>query len=140
ARQLNINLPVIGGDALYYPTQLFAKGKDMVEGVMMTLFFHPSQKEEGVQKFVQSYWKKYGVMPEAVAALSYDAVYLLKTAMEQGGLSRSKIRDYLATVGSSHPAFKGVTGTIAFDENGDCVKPLVVGVVRHGEIVPLESP
>jgi hypothetical protein len=45
------------------------------------------------------------------------------------------VRDYLAGVGTRHPAFEGVTGTIAFDEHGDVSgKATVIGVVRDGTL------
>jgi ABC-type branched-subunit amino acid transport system substrate-binding protein len=53
----------------------------------------------------------------------------------QGQPLRSAIRDYLAGVGTTHPAFDGVTGRIQFDENGDVPdKEIAVGVVRGGTL------
>ncbi|MDZ7260973.1 MAG: ABC transporter substrate-binding protein [candidate division KSB1 bacterium] len=137
-KKSGLQLPLIGGDGLYRLNSIAEKAEEM-EGMMMTMFFNPWDKSEKVQGFVQRYQTKFGQPPQATAALTYDAVYLLKLALERGGLSRQKIRDYLATVGSSNPAFEGVTGTIAFDENGDCVKPLIIGVVKNATVVPMEN-
>jgi ABC-type branched-subunit amino acid transport system substrate-binding protein len=53
-------------------------------------------------------------------------------------VSRSGVRDYLAGVGTGTPAFEGVTGTIAFDDNGDVPgKPVVVGTAQNGALVSL---
>jgi ABC-type branched-subunit amino acid transport system substrate-binding protein len=41
----------------------------------------------------------------------------------------------LAEVGSVRPAFEGVTGTVAFDANGDVPNQNVyIGLVRHGVV------
>ncbi len=46
------------------------------------------------------------------------------------------MRDYVAGVGSETAAFEGVTGTIAFDANGDVPdKEVVIGIVRDGRLV-----
>ncbi|MBM3216076.1 branched-chain amino acid ABC transporter substrate-binding protein, partial [Candidatus Poribacteria bacterium] len=36
-------------------------------------------------------------------------------------------------------AYQGVTGPTYFDENGDCLKPAYVTVVKDGEFVPAEK-
>ena len=53
------------------------------------------------------------------AALTYDAVMLLATAARAAGPQRAAIRDYLAQLGTGHPAYSGATGVITFDKNGD---------------------
>jgi branched-chain amino acid transport system substrate-binding protein len=58
---------------------------------------------------------------------------LIAEAVEAVGPDRTRIRDYLAAVGTRRPAFEGVTGRIAFDENGDVPdKPTVIGIVEGG--------
>jgi len=53
------------------------------------------------------------------------------------GTARASIRFYLSEVGGDYPAFEGVTGTIAFDENGDVPdKDVAIGVVRGNSLVP----
>jgi ABC-type branched-subunit amino acid transport system substrate-binding protein len=44
-------------------------------------------------------------------------------------------------VGTREPAFEGVTGRIAFDAQGDVpAKPVVIGVVRGGNLVTEPAP
>jgi hypothetical protein len=46
------------------------------------------------------------------------------------------VRDYIARIGTSLPAYEGVTGAIAFDARGDVpTKPVVIGAVRGGRLV-----
>jgi hypothetical protein len=46
------------------------------------------------------------------------------------GATRSKVRDYLASIGNARDAVKGVTGRIAFDQQHDVVdKPVVIATV-----------
>jgi ABC-type branched-subunit amino acid transport system substrate-binding protein len=51
------------------------------------------------------------------------------------GPGRAAVRRALAGVGSVTPAFEGVTGTVAFDRNGDVPNQNVyVGLVRKGAV------
>jgi ABC-type branched-subunit amino acid transport system substrate-binding protein len=46
----------------------------------------------------------------------------------------------VAAIGLTLPPFEGVTGTIAFDLNGDVPnQQVVIGVVRQGAVVPAEG-
>jgi branched-chain amino acid transport system substrate-binding protein len=94
----------------------------------------PSPK---AQEFVQAYRRaNNNETPDHRGAMTYDVIYMLKEAIERGGAERRQIRDYVAGIGSSHPAFEGVSGTIKFDRNGDVVgKEVAVGVVRGGQLV-----
>lgn len=57
------------------------------------------------------YIKSYGE-PEYTSAYSYDAVYVLKQAIEKGGMNRASLRNALETAD-----VHGVSGRIVFDEN-----------------------
>ena len=65
-----------------------------------------------------------------IAALAYDATMVIARAALEVGADRARIRDYLATIGTTRPAMTGVTGPIAFDEQNDPVnKPVVIATV-----------
>jgi branched-chain amino acid transport system substrate-binding protein len=62
-------------------------------------------------------------MPDAMAALGYDAARILIEAIAQAeSLEGSKIRDALAMTKD----FPGVTGAITIDKNRNATKPAVV--------------
>ena len=63
-------------------------------------------------------------------------MHLLARVIREVGPDRRRIQSYLATVGTESAPFQGVTGVIAFDENGDVPdKEVVIGVVRGGRVV-----
>jgi ABC-type branched-subunit amino acid transport system substrate-binding protein len=67
-------------------------------------------------------------------------MHLIADAIRAGGARRAAIRDALAQVGRARPAYEGVTGRIAFDDNGDVPdKTVLVGVVRGDRIVLAEE-
>src|SRR5581483_4118545 len=110
-----------------------------LDGMRHTIFFSPVQQDPRVKEFVRAYRNRYHQVADDESALNYDAVYLLKRAIEGGGATRQGIRDYLATVGQTSPPFEGVAGKVSFDKGGDCTKPLQLAEVYLGKIIPLDA-
>jgi branched-chain amino acid transport system substrate-binding protein len=82
---------------------------------------------------VNAYQRKYGELPNAYAALAYDATKLLAQAVEKVGPDRAKIRAYLASLDAP---YNGVTGSITFGANGDPRdKPMVMAHIHDRRIV-----
>lgn len=132
ARALGYTGPVLGPDGL---TSLRDAGPD-AQGVYISSAFLPDRDTPSARKFVSAYSERFGEPPDHRAAMAYDAVLLLARAIAAVGPERQAIRDYLASVGSSQPAYEGVSGTIAFDANGDVAgKEVTIGVVRDGNLV-----
>jgi ABC-type branched-subunit amino acid transport system substrate-binding protein len=93
-------------------------------------------------QFVEAYSRAYaGQRPDHRGAGAYDAVQILATVLASAGTDRRAIRDRLARVGTTVPAYEGVTGSIAFDAHGDVpAKSVVIGTVRDGRLVTEVAP
>ncbi|MHB1254765.1 MAG: ABC transporter substrate-binding protein, partial [Dethiobacteraceae bacterium] len=77
------------------------------------------------------YQAKFNAVPDALAALAYDAAYMLAQAIEEAGsVEGAAIRDALAAI-----SFTGVSGTVVFDENRNPVKSAVIIEIRDGKQV-----
>jgi len=126
-RAIDADTPVLGGDAV---SELEAQPREFA-GVRYVAFFQASHVETPTAKaFVSAFVRKYGVMPEQRSALAYDATMLIGRAALEGRATRVKVRDYLASIGTSREAANGVTGRIAFDQQHDVVdKPVVIATV-----------
>ena len=135
ARELGIDVPIIGGDGL-----LGLAGLDPVyDGTYVGLLYHSDAPGQTGRQFVEAYRSAYDELPDHFAALAYDAVMLVAQAAEEVGLDREKIRAYLQDVGSDRSGFQGVSGLIAFDENGDPMeKSYAVGRIS-GDVMELIS-
>jgi branched-chain amino acid transport system substrate-binding protein len=78
--------------------------------------------------FVQDYRRRFGQMPAHQAALAYDAATLIGRATFSVAGDRRRIRDWVASVGRTAPAHRGITGEIRFDAHGDALgKPVLIG-------------
>jgi branched-chain amino acid transport system substrate-binding protein len=133
ARKRGLRMPVLGGDGL----EGIQEAGDLAEGVYLSSPYFPSIPSAPNRRFVEAFRRKYpsAGMPNQPAAAAYDAVYLLRDVIARVGTGRADIRRALAGVGSVTPPFEGVTGTVAFDGNGDVPNQNVyIGLVRRGAV------
>jgi branched-chain amino acid transport system substrate-binding protein len=136
ARALGLEQPIIGGDGWEAP-QLVTLGGKAVEGTYYSTYFSAENDAPEVQAFVKRYEKRWnGEMAEGVAALGYDAMYLIAAAITKiGGTDSAKLRDAIAATKN----FAGVTGNTTIDEKRDSTKAAVMQTVRNGKITFFES-
>jgi branched-chain amino acid transport system substrate-binding protein len=127
---LGLALPIMGGDGL---AGIEAVGAP-AEGIYISTAYLPDQEGAANEAFVAAYRGASGNrLPDHRGAGAYDAVRLIARGVAAVGADRAHVRDYLAGVGTTQPAFDGVTGRIVFDEHGDVpAKPIAVGVIREG--------
>jgi branched-chain amino acid transport system substrate-binding protein len=133
ARKRKLTMPVLGGDGL----EGIQEAGELAEGVYLSSPYFPSIPTAPNRRFVEAFHRKYpgAGMPNQPAAATYDAVYLLRDVIARVGPGRAAVRRALAGVGSVTPPFEGVTGTVAFDGNGDVPNQNVyVGLVRKGAV------
>jgi branched-chain amino acid transport system substrate-binding protein len=130
---LGIRIPLLAGDGMVG----LERSADLQSSLNISMMYLPDQPGEKNRAFVGAYRSANGDRPpDHRGASTYDIMYLLARAFTDGARSRAEVRDYLEDVGTVRPAFEGVTGTIAFDENGDVPgKPVVVGTAQGGSLV-----
>ncbi|MBA3498702.1 MAG: ABC transporter substrate-binding protein [Gemmatimonadales bacterium] len=133
ARKRGLTMPVLGGDGL----EGIQEAGALAEGVYLSSPYFPSIPSAPNRRFVEAFRRKYpsAGMPNQPAAAAYDAVYLLRDVIAKVGGGRAAVRGALASVGSVAPPHEGVTGTVAFDGNGDVPNQSVyIGLVRSGAV------
>src|SRR5882762_1088417 len=132
--RMGVHWTTLGGDAL----SGIEKNGPLAEGVRMSVAYLVDQPGERNAQFFGAYARAYpGERPDHRGAAAYDIVHLLASVLTESGVDRRAVRDRLARIGTDLPAFEGVTGTIAFDSQGDVPsKQVVIGVVREGQLIP----
>jgi branched-chain amino acid transport system substrate-binding protein len=129
ARQLGVQAPLLGGDG-WDSEKLFELGGSAIEGSYFSNHYSPENPDPRTQKFIADYKKAYGGVPDALAALGYDAARVAIDALKRASdLSAPAIRDAIAQTKN----FPGVAGAITLDENRNAVKPAVVLKVGAGK-------
>ena len=135
ARELGITAPLLGGDGWDSP-KLFEIGGDALNGCYLSNHYSVDDPSPAVQKFVSDYKTRYKQVPDALAALGYDAAKILADAMSRAGSTDGpKVRDALAATKD----FPGVTGKITINKDRNAVKPAVVLKVENGKFVYVET-
>lgn len=123
ARELGYTNPIVGADGWDSSKLLEIAGAEALQKVYFTNHYSAFSTDEKVVKFVNNYKEKYGSVPDALAALGYDATYLMIDAIKRAGSTdAAKIKEALATT----KGFVGVTGTISMDEKHNPIKSAVI--------------
>jgi branched-chain amino acid transport system substrate-binding protein len=112
-------------------------GGDAVEGTVVASFFQPKEPRPAVERFVTAFEKKYGVEPDAGAALAYDAVAVLAQALRAAA---SPAPEDVALALRNLADWQGVTGSFRFDEKGDLIgRRATKSIVRNGKFAYLDE-
>jgi branched-chain amino acid transport system substrate-binding protein len=135
AKELGLKAPLLGGDGWDSP-KLTEIGGEAINGSYFSNHYSVDDPSPRIQKFVADYKKKFGIIPDGLAALGYDAAKILLDAMTRAGSSDgAKVRDQLAVT----QGFEGVTGTITIDKDRNPVKPAVVLKIEGGKFTYVET-
>lgn len=123
ARMIGLTQPLLGGDGWDAP-ELWQLGGDALNGAYISTHYSVDDPSPAIQQFVDLYKQRYGnLLPDAHAALAYDAARLLFDALARTGSTEGdKLRDALAQTKN----FNGVTGVISMDADRNAVKPAAV--------------
>ena len=132
ARELGINTPLLGTDGWDSPKLVEIAGAASLNNGFFSNHYSPEDKDPKVVKFVEAYKKEYNQTPDALAALGYDAAYLLADAIKRAGAADPiKIKDALAATKN----LQLVSGVITLDEKHDPVKSAVIIEMKDGKQV-----
>lgn len=135
ARKLDMTIPLMGGDGWDSP-KLWEIGGEALNGCFYSNHYSVDDPSPSIQKFVTAYKTRYNQVPDAIAALGYDAAQILFDAFRRANTTEpAKVRDMLAQTKN----FSGVTGKITLDQNRNAVKPAVVLRVENGKLVYVET-
>lgn len=129
AREVGVKSTFIGPDGWDGVAKaLDSSAYGAVENSYFTNHYSVEDTNEKVQNFLKAYREKYKDEPSAFSALSYDAAYLMKDAIEKAG---SIDKDAIVKA-MKESDFAGVTGHLRFDEKNNPVKAVTVLKVVNG--------
>lgn len=136
ARELGLNMPILGGDAWDSPVLVELAGPGPLNNTFFTNFYSVEDKNPTSNKFVEAYKKEYGAVPDSMAAMGYDAANLLVDAIKRAGsVEAVKVRDALAGT----KKFNSVSGEMSLNETHDAVRGVVIIEMKNGKQVYRET-
>src|SRR6516225_7349085 len=135
ARQFGIKSTFVGGDG-WDGSSLIPVGGKAIEGAYFSNHFSTEDKSPLVQDFVAKYKQKYNAVPDAFAALGYDATKLLADAIKRAGSTDpEKIRAAIQDT----KEFPGVSGKITIGTDRNAVKSAVIVTIKDGALKYAET-
>lgn len=139
ARELGIDVPLLGGDAWDSPVTLEI-GKEAVNNSYFSNHYSADDPDPTVQDFIKKFEQTYGETagadgskkkPDAMAVLGYDAGKLIADAIKRAGSADpTAIRDAIAAT----KGFPGVTGSITINAERNAEKPIVILKIEDQQI------
>lgn len=122
---------VLGGDSLG-PLDFAKAHPKLMEGVRVSQFFLPRSDDAYATAFVKNYRAFTGKDPDYGHAFGYDAVYLLRDAALQGGLSREGVKSYLDKLIREKTPGAGVAGNYTLGPDHDARRELYIVEAQAG--------
>ncbi len=110
----------------------------LAEGVMLLTPFSADAEDEKTQKFVSTYQKLYGEVPNQFAADAYDGIYALYTAIQAAGITaETSYADAcdLLIAAFQEITVEGLTGTMTWVATGEVTKTPMAVVIKDGVYV-----
>ncbi|MEQ1722648.1 MAG: ABC transporter substrate-binding protein [Pseudobdellovibrio sp.] len=143
AKELGLKQPLLGGDGWSSP-KLFEIARDAINGNYFSNHYTTESTDPKTQNFVKAFKAKYSEDADVMAALAYDAVYLMAEAIKNtpsiaaddkrdDAVKLAEYRDNIRAQLSNIKDFHGVTGKMSMDANRDAVKSAVVVQVQGTE-------
>ncbi|TWH45421.1 ABC transporter substrate-binding protein [Sporomusa sp. KB1] len=136
ARELGITVPVLGADAWDSPKLVEIGGPTALNNTYFTNFYSVEDKNPTSNAFVEAYKQEYGQTPDSMAAMGYDAAYLLVDGITRANSTDpNKIREALAAT----QTFKSVSGDMSLNATHDAVRGVVIIEMKDGNQVYKET-
>jgi len=132
ARSAGFSGVIMGADGFDGTIGTMVDDKSLYNNCFFTNHYSPDDTSEKVQNFVKAYTDKFGAESlNALGALAYDSVYMLKDSIEKAGSTdRAAIRDAMSAMN-----FSGVTGEFTLDQSGTPEKSVAIIEFKDGEAI-----
>ena len=132
AREVGVKAIFIGSDGWDgIAKTLDSSSYNAIENSYFTNHFSMQDTAPKIQNFLKSYRDTYKEDPSAFSALGYDAIYMVKKAVENAGTTdKDAIVNALKNI-----EYDGITGYLTFDEHNNPVKAVTILKITNGEYV-----
>lgn len=128
AHELGFEGPVVGSDSWGSAETVELCGEDCY-GLYFSSHYAAEGATGATKDFIDKYNAQYGYVPDDVGALTWDALNIVKQAIQDCGeitgdiaADRQCVRDAMANI----KEFPGITGNMTFTEEGDPIKCAVI--------------
>jgi branched-chain amino acid transport system substrate-binding protein len=131
AKEMNINLPILGGDGSSNDDVLRIAGNSS-EGFYTTNVL-VNKKSKIYQDYRKIFYSRFNREPSAYDAYAYEMALIVKQTLKNVDYEADEIRKYLINT-----EFESMTGLLHFSENGQVDRLWGVYKVLNGKFVEIE--
>lgn len=129
AREVGIKVPILTSIGMSVPEWINIAGAS-AEGVYVTATrFEPDSDDPNIKTFVEKYNKRFGKIPNVLAAFTYDSFRLIVEGFRMGAKSPNELAEKLKQIKNYH----GTIGNINFDDSREASIDLVIRKVVAGK-------
>ena len=143
AKAMDYNPVFFGCDGLDGILSVENYDKSLAEGVMLLTPFVADAQDELTANFVKNYQEAYGSIPNQFAADAYDAIYIIKAAMEDAKITPDMdSNDISEKLKASMLKIKvdGLTGNqMTWTENGEPNKEPKLVTIKDGQYTVMNN-
>ena len=109
----------------------------LTEGVMLLTPFAADSQEEPTKSFTAAYVEAFGATPDQFAADAYDAIFIIKAAMEKAEAFDPTADDFNEKLIAAMTEIEvtGTTGTMTWTADGEPSKEATANVIKDGAYV-----
>ena len=130
ARELGIKVQFLSAQPAEDP-EVRKIARDAANGLILTTTtLDIESASEPTRIFIELFKAKFGKEPGVFSYEAYDAFQLAVKAIRKVGYDSERIKDYLYNVKD----YKGVSGDLSFDVNGDVVKTIRVLRIENNKL------
>ena len=131
-RRLDPQTRILSTSSFGNPKTLESAGA-AAEGVIFpAVVFDPESDDPTVVRFVRGYRERFAATPDLWAAHGYDAVLITAEAMRRAG---GAVPERVVTALLGIREFRGASGSLGFDDEGDVVQYPRAYIVHEGRFI-----
>ncbi len=123
-QQLKIDLPIAGSTGVVYPEFIKLLPADVQNNTKLVAVtqFIAATDDPAQRKWIDAYTKRFNRSPDATSIDAYDAVFVLKKAIEAAGsMDPAALQKAISAV-----QYDGVGGPISFDSTGQAQRSVEI--------------
>ncbi len=134
--ECGLEIQVLGCDGFDGVVEQLGEYVSVADGATFLTPYSPDATDAESVKFTKAYRERYGETPTQFAADAYDAIYIIKQALEYGNvtdpnISYSELCEIMKAA-MVEIDFVGVTGTSTWSADGEPTKDLKVMYIENG--------
>lgn len=130
------NIPLMGSDMFSGNSEIVAKHKNTLEGMIIATQKQGPETPKYIA-FKNEYKKRFGknLIYESYAQAQYDLMFILRDGLVENGNNPIKLASWVRTVKD----YKGFSGSITIDNNGDRIGGHAIKVIENGKAEDIVS-